>query len=70
MHTDPLMKGDVIMAKFIVTIREELVKEVGVTAKNYDEALDKIQELYNNEDIVLLPEDHCDTNFEVRQIQP
>ena len=31
------------MAKFIVTIREELVKEVGV-----------------------LPEDHCDTNFEVR----
>lgn len=58
------------MAKFIVTIREELVKEVGVTAKNYDEALDKVQELYNNENIVLLPEDHCDTNFEVRQIQP
>ena len=58
------------MAHFIVTIREELVKEVGITAKTYDEALDKIQERYNNEDIVLLPEDCCNTNFEVRQVQP
>lgn len=43
--------------KYTVTIKEELIRDVEVEANNEEEAIEKIEEQYHNEEIVLDSED-------------
>lgn len=54
------------MKKYIIKIQETLYKEVTIEGENKKEALNKIKQLYKNENIVLYPE-QCDieTSFEI-----
>lgn len=52
------------MEKFIVCITETLQKKVEIEAENYEEAIDKVQEMYYNEDIVLNSCDYLTTEFD------
>ena len=51
--------------KFTVEITETLQRQVEVEAKNEEEALELVQEMYSNEDIVLTAEDYVDTEITV-----
>lgn len=44
------------MKKYIIKIQETLYKEVAIEGENKKEALNKIKQLYKNENIVLYPE--------------
>lgn len=61
------MKGsDIHMAKFIVEIKEILEQHVEIEAKDEFEAIEKVRARYNNEEIILYPEDsYIDTEFSV-----
>ena len=39
--------------KFDITVTETLSRKVTVETENYDEALEKVEEMYDNEEIVL-----------------
>lgn len=53
------------MKRYIVTIEETLAKEFSINAKDKDNALEKVMDMYHNADIVLLPDDIISTNFNV-----
>ena len=52
------------MEKFIIEITETLQKQVEVEAESYLDAIDKVDEMYNNQEIVL---DH--TNYIDHEIE-
>lgn len=52
------------MEEFTIAIRETLIKTVTVEAETYDEALEKVENMYWNEEIILTSEDHVDTEFD------
>lgn len=39
--------------RFDITVIETLSKTVSVDAENYDEALEKVEDMYDNQEIVL-----------------
>lgn len=45
------------MKKYNVVIEETLSKVVRVAAKSYDDAIDKVESLYGNQEIVLSADD-------------
>lgn len=61
------MKGsDIYMTKFIVEIKEILEHDIEIEAKDEFEAIEKVRARYNNEEIILYPEDsYIDTEFSV-----
>lgn len=61
------MKGsDIHMAKFIVEIKEILEHDIEIEAKDEFEAIEKVRARYNNEEIILYPENSLiDTEFSV-----
>lgn len=48
------------MKKYNIVIEETLFKVVRVAAKSYDDAIDKVESLYRNEEIVLSADDFAD----------
>ena len=61
------MKGsDIHMTKFIVEIKEILEHDIEIEAKDKFEAIEKVRARYNNEEIILYPENSLiDTEFSV-----
>lgn len=53
------------MKTYAVVIRETLQRIIYIDAKSAEEAKDKVEEHYRNEDIVLDPSDYQDTEIEV-----
>ena len=53
------------MKTYTVVITETLQRTVHIDAKSAEEAKDKVEEHYHNEDIVLDPSDYQDTKIEV-----
>ena len=51
------------MKKYDIEVEEVLRRVVHVEANNIDEAIDKVEEQYKNEEIVLDSSDYCETNF-------
>ncbi len=53
------------MPKFKVQITETNQKIVEVDAKDKDDAIDKVERMYRNEEIVLTADDFCGAEFEI-----
>ena len=53
------------MKTYEVVVTETLQRTITINADNEGEALDKVQEMYDNEDIVLSADDYQDTEIEV-----
>ncbi len=51
------------MKKYDIEIEEILRRVISIDANNIDEAIDKVREKYNNEEIVLDSSDYCETSF-------
>ena len=51
--------------KIRVRITETLQRDVMVEAETVDEALDKVKEMYNNEEIILDEGDYVDTDYDI-----
>ena len=51
--------------RFKVDIMETLYRSVNIDARDAQEALDKVWELYEHDDIVLTKEDYLDTEIEI-----
>ena len=49
--------------KYKVTIEEKLVKEIEVEVENFDEALEKVKDMYDNSEIVLSADDFSKVDF-------
>ena len=45
------------MKEYVVEITETLQRQIKVIANNEEEAIDKVEEMYRNEDIILDAED-------------
>ena len=58
-------KEEYVMKKFRVTVTETLKRFVDVEAENEDEAAEKVDFMYDNEDIVLTADDYYATNITV-----
>ena len=56
------------MKKFRVTLTETLKRFVEVEAENEDEAAEKVDFMYDNEDIVLTADDYYATNITVDEL--
>lgn len=56
------------MKKFRVTVTETLKRFVEVEAENEDEAAEKVDFMYDNEDIVLTADDYYVTNITVDEL--
>ncbi len=56
------------MKKFRVTVTETLKRFVEVEAENEDEAAEKVDFMYDNEDIVLTADDYYATNITVDEL--
>ena len=56
------------MDKYVVSIYETLVKDIEIEAEDYLDAIKKVKEKYNNEEIVLSADDYLDTEFNVSKI--
>lgn len=56
------------MDKYVVSIYETLVKDIEIEAEDYSDAIKKVKEKYNNEEIVLSADDYLDTKFNVSKI--
>lgn len=52
------------MEKFTIEITETLQKQVEVEAETYLDAIDKVDEMYKNEEIVLDHSDYIDHEIE------
>lgn len=57
-------KGEIKMAKYKICVTEHLAKTVEVEAKDFDEAYNKVVNMYKNKEIVLTSEDYLETDFE------
>ena len=55
------------MKTYRVVVTETLQRTVYIDAKSAEEALDKVQEMYDNEEIVLDWGDYQDTEIEVAE---
>lgn len=53
------------MNKYTIEITEVLQKQICIDAENTEEAIKKVEELYQNQKIVLNEENYIETNFEV-----
>ena len=53
------------MKTYAVVITETLQRIITINADNEGDALDKVQEMYDNEEIVLDSSDYQDTEIEV-----
>lgn len=51
------------MKKYNIEIEEVLRKVIPIEANSIDEALDKVKEQYDEEEIVLDSSDYCETSF-------
>lgn len=51
------------MSKYAIRIEETLSRDIIVDADNIKDAIDKVRDMYRNEEIVLDANDHVDTNF-------
>ncbi len=58
-----------IMAKFKVIIKEELTRSVLVEAEDIAEAIEKTEEAYNNEEVVLDYNDYDGASFNAEEIE-
>lgn len=58
-----------IMAKFKVIIKEELTRSVLVEAEDIAEAIEKTEEAYNNEEVVLNYNDYDGASFNAEEIE-
>ena len=56
------------MKKFRVTVTETLKRFVEVEAENEDEAAEKVDFMYDNEEIVLTADDYYATNITVDEL--
>lgn len=56
------------MKKFRATVTETLKRFVEVEAENEDEAAEKVDFMYDNEDIVLTADDYYATNITVDEL--
>ena len=56
------------MKKFRVTVTETLKRFAEVEAENEDEAAEKVDFMYDNEDIVLTADDYYATNITVDEL--
>lgn len=56
------------MKKFRVTVTETLKRFVEVEAENEDEAAEKVDFMYDNEDIILTADDYYATNITVDEL--
>lgn len=56
------------MKKFRVTVTETLKRFVEIEAENEDEAAEKVDFMYDNEDIVLTADDYYATNITVDEL--
>lgn len=54
--------------KFIMEIEETLKRRVTVDAPSVASAYERIRSLYNNGEVVLTADDHCNTRFMSRGI--
>lgn len=52
------------MDKYRVFIYETLFKAIDTEAEDYSDAIKKVKEKYNNEEIVLSADDYYDTEFD------
>lgn len=57
------------MEKFTVGITETLFRIVEIEAESHQEAIDKVQEIYSNGDIVLDSNDFLDVDFGIYEKQ-
>ena len=53
------------MKTYAVVVTETLQRTITINANNKEEALDKVQEMYDTEEIVLDSSDYQDTKIEV-----
>lgn len=53
------------MPKFNINITEILSREIEIKATDKEAALEKVRELYKNEEIVLDSEDYLDTEIKI-----
>ena len=53
------------MKEYVVEITEVLQRQVTIIAENYTEAIDKVEEMYRNEEIVLDAEDLKESSVEI-----
>lgn len=51
------------MKKFEIEVKETLSRLITVTAKNLDQAIDQVQNMYDSEEIVLDSGDLCDSEI-------
>lgn len=51
------------MSKYAIRIEETLSRDIIVDADNTMDAIDKVRDMYYNEEIVLDASDHFDTEF-------
>ena len=56
------------MKYYLVTIEETLSRTVKVKANNINEAIDKVEDAYDNCDIVLDAEDFCGKEINARLV--
>lgn len=61
-------KEEYVMKKFRVTVTETLKRFVEVEAENEDKAAEKVDFMYDNEDIVLTADDYYATNITVDEL--
>lgn len=52
------------MKKFVIKIRETLVKTVEVSAENSCDAMQKVIDAYKKANIILTADDYVDTDYE------
>ena len=52
---------------YTVIVREVLEREVFIEAEDFEEAFDKVEEQYDDEDIVLDAEDHISTDLKKKK---
>lgn len=53
------------MKKYNVEIEETLSKIISIESETKEEAISKVEEMYDNEEIVLTADDYIDTEFNV-----
>jgi hypothetical protein len=53
------------MKEYIFTIKEILERDITIESDNYDDALDKVHEMYKSEDIVLDSSDFSEMTVEL-----
>jgi hypothetical protein len=52
------------MSKYIIEITETLKRQIDVEAEDYFEAVDKAEEIYKKQEVILTADDFYDVQFE------